>query len=67
MDELRFFSTTDDRIDLSNMGAITDFTDLQTNHLSEVNGNAVISIGPNDFTILVGVSSNALTSDDFIF
>jgi len=53
-------------IDLSAVSAITDFADLSTNHLSEINGDAVITAGANTIT-LSGVSMASLTADDFIF
>ncbi len=55
-----------EKIDLSGVGAITDFSDLVNNHLSEIAGNAVITDGSNTIT-LEGVSVVALTNGDFIF
>ena len=48
------------------MAQITDFTDLSTNHLSEVAGNAVISVGANSIT-LIGIAAASLTAGDFLF
>jgi len=53
-------------IDLSGLGAIISFADLTANHLSEINGNAVISAGVNSLTLL-GVSAASLEAGDFIF
>ncbi|MEO0320533.1 MAG: hypothetical protein AAF199_06545 [Pseudomonadota bacterium] len=56
-----------ERIDLSAVSNITNFSDLANNHLSQDgNGNAVITDGANTIT-LTGVSANALTAGDFIF
>ena len=55
-------------IDLSSFNTIvTDFADLVANHLSsDVNGDAVISIGINTLT-LNGVADTALEAGDFVF
>ena len=55
-----------EKIDFSGVGAITDFADLVAEHLTEVNGNAVITFGTNTLT-LEGVSANQLDAGDFIF
>lgn len=62
-----FFSTTFDQVDLSAVASITDFTDLQNNHLSEVGGNAVIDDGAGNTLTLVGITQAGLAADDFIF
>ncbi|MEP2718853.1 M10 family metallopeptidase [Pseudophaeobacter sp.] len=54
-------------IDLSGLAAITDFSDLAINHLSEVDGNTVISDGLGNSVTLVGVANSDLTLDDFVF
>ena len=53
-------------IDLSAVTAITDFADLLANHLSEIDGNAVITDGANTIT-LTGVEAADLVAGDFIF
>jgi Ca2+-binding RTX toxin-like protein len=55
-----------DRIDLSGVGPITDFTDLVTNHLSQSGANAVITTGVNSIT-LIGILATNLLADDFVF
>ncbi len=52
-------------IDLRAVGAITDYADLTANHLSEVDGNAVITVGNKSIT-LEGVAVADLASDDFL-
>ena len=61
-------TATDERIDLSAVADITDFTDLITNHLSSepITGDAVITVGMNTIT-LTGIDPNNLLNDDFIF
>lgn len=53
-------------IDLSRVSGITDFADLQDNHLSEVGGDAVITVNRSSI-VLTGVSMDSLTVDHFIF
>ncbi len=53
-------------IDLSAVSAITDFTDLVDNHLSEDAGNSVITDGVNSIT-LVGILNGDLSSGNFAF
>ena len=55
-----------DRIDLSGVDAISDFADLQANHLSG-GAEAVISNGLGNTMTLVGVAEGALDEGDFIF
>ncbi|MFA3920614.1 Calx-beta domain-containing protein [Ruegeria hyattellae] len=55
-----------DRIDLFGVASITNFTDLQNNHLSDPL-NAVINDGSGNTMTLVGVGSGALDASDFIF
>lgn len=55
-----------DRIDLSGVASITDFTDLLDNHLSGM-VNAVIDDGLGNTMTLLGVGIAALVEDDFIF
>lgn len=60
------FSDGED-IDLSGVNAITGFGDLQANHLSSVNGNAVISDGWGNTLTLEGVAVSNLDAGDFLF
>lgn len=59
-------SELNEAIDVSGIGAITDFTDLVTNHLSQGGLGAVITVGANSIT-LVGILAANLQLDDFIF
>ena len=65
-DEIGDFSTVEDRIDLSGVNAIMNFADLTANHLSEVDGNAVITSGTSTIT-LTGVLEANLAANDFLF
>ena len=67
-DVITDFDATDNNedIDLSAVSGITSFSDLVANHLSTVNGNAVITDGSNSIT-LVGVSTSQLHAQDFDF
>ncbi|MEO0849789.1 MAG: calcium-binding protein [Pseudomonadota bacterium] len=53
-------------IDLSAVSGITDFADLVNNHLTDVEGTAVITDGANTITI-AGVAAADLVAGDFIF
>ncbi|MDP5220713.1 calcium-binding protein [Ruegeria sp. 2205SS24-7] len=55
-----------DRIDLSGVSEITDFADLQANHLSG-GADAVIGDGVGNTMTLVGVAEGVLDAGDFIF
>jgi len=55
-----------DKIDLSGVAAITNFADLQTNHLSG-GANAVIDDGLGNTLTLAGVAEGTLQEGDFIF
>ncbi|MEO1674198.1 MAG: S8 family serine peptidase [Pseudomonadota bacterium] len=59
---------SDDVIDLSGVGGITDFADLMANHLTTdaVTGDALITNG-GDTIRLAGVAVGDLVSTDFIF
>ncbi|MEL6113113.1 MAG: hypothetical protein AAFR20_09925 [Pseudomonadota bacterium] len=58
---------TFEKIDLRGVDAILDFSDLVQSHLSQdTDGNAVITDGENQITLL-GVSINDLDPTDFIF
>ncbi|ORE97264.1 calcium-binding protein [Aurantimonas sp. 22II-16-19i] len=54
-----------EKINLAGVTAITDFTDLQLNHLTQVGANAVITDGVNTITLL-NVNLADLDANDFI-
>lgn len=56
-----------DRVDLSGASAIVDFADLEANHLTETDGDAVISDDNGNNIILIGVSKDELDANDFLF
>jgi VCBS repeat-containing protein len=53
-------------ISLAGVDGLRGFLDLVAHHLSEVGGDAVISVGGNTLT-LQGVTANSLTAGDFLF
>ena len=53
-------------IDVAAVDGLSGFHDLVTHHLTEVDGDAVITVGQNAFT-LQGVAAASLTADDFLF
>ncbi len=55
-----------EKIDLTDVTGITDFTDLEDNHMAQVGNNVVITDGANTIT-LEDVSLNKLDGDDFVF
>lgn len=55
-----------ERIDLSEVDTITNYVDLRVNHLSEVNGNAVINDARGNTLTLEGIALADLTRGDFI-
>ncbi|MEO1240155.1 MAG: calcium-binding protein, partial [Pseudomonadota bacterium] len=67
VDEIRDFQLNGgDVIDLAAVSAITSFTDLQNNHLSQDGADAVITAGANSIR-LTGIDENDLTAGDFDF
>lgn len=54
-------------IDLSGVTSIVDWLDLQSNHLSTVAGNAVITDASGNSITLDGVSASSLSASDFVF
>ena len=54
-------------ISLAGVSDITDYTDLVNNHLTEVDGNALISDGNGNSITLTGVTLADLSADDFLF
>lgn len=74
MDTIEDFDADDgEKIDLSYLASITGFTDLTTNHLSDVGGVATIDAGGGDTITLTGYQAvnfgagNPISDDDFIF
>tara|TARA_Y100000815_G_scaffold245225_1_gene243963 strand:+ start:307 stop:1692 length:1386 start_codon:yes stop_codon:yes gene_type:complete len=56
-----------ERIDLSGVNRIKSFRDLKNNHLSEVDGDAVISDNNGNTITLDGVAMDDLRVNDFLF
>lgn len=56
-----------DRIDLSGLKSVSNFTDLKQHHLQEKNGDAVIDGGGGDLLTLKDVDVGDLAKGDFIF
>lgn len=56
-----------EKIDLRGVSSITDFSDLTTSHLTEVNGHAVITDADGNSMTLTGVAMANLDAGDFIF
>lgn len=56
-----------ERIDLGDVAPIRNFRDLAANHLSDVNGDALIETGTGSGIRLVGVGTAELAADDFLF
>ncbi len=56
-----------ERIDLSGVAAIADFTDLMADHASQVGANVLISAGDMGSITLLHVSLGDLDQTDFIF
>ena len=63
-----FAATVDaEKIDLSGVAAITGFTDLSNNHMSQVGSDVVISDLAGNTITLSGVTLGDLDANDFIF
>ncbi|MGD9863297.1 MAG: hypothetical protein AB7S99_08795 [Pseudodonghicola sp.] len=58
---------TKEKIDLSQVTEIRNFSDLVNNHLSDVNGTAVIDDGAGNTITLSGVAVADLAANDFLF
>ena len=56
-----------ERISLRDVAAITDFSDLIDNHLTQSGGNSIIDDGAGNTITLIGVSVGVLDVEDFIF
>lgn len=68
-DTINDFAATNvfERIDLSDVSAITNFSDLMTNHATQVGHNVLIDAGHNSSVLLRGVDMADLDISDFIF
>lgn len=60
-------SNNGERIDLSAVDSISNFRDLMDNHVSEENGDLVISDGRGNTLTLAGIELTDLDQGDFIF
>ncbi|MGJ8690827.1 MAG: calcium-binding protein [Gammaproteobacteria bacterium] len=56
-----------ERVDLSRVASINNFSDLMSNHISQVGSNVLIDAGGNNTITLVNVTINDLDNVDFIF
>lgn len=56
-----------EKIDLSGVGPIKGFKDLMNNHVSDVNGDALIEDGLGNSIRLIDVSMDDLSANDFLF
>ena len=61
-----FRQDQDDRIDVSGVAAITDWADLQTNHMTQSGDDVVLFAGADRFRI-ADVQLATLGEDDFVF
>ena len=68
-DTITDFAATNnaERINLSAVGAISDFQDLIENHMNQVGADVVIDDGLGNTITLVGVTLSDLDSVDFVF
>lgn len=68
-DRIRGFAATNDaeKIDLSQVTAITDYTDLVDNHMAQVGVDVVITAAPGETITLLGVDIDDLGQGDFLF
>ena len=66
-DKVGFFSPTEDRIDLSGIGGITNILDLYPQHMAQVGAHIVIDNGLGDTMTLLNTSIADITVDNFIF
>ena len=56
-----------EEIDLDKVATIKSFKDLKNNHLSEVDGDALIEDGNGNSILLIDVAMSDLSANDFIF
>ena len=66
-DTITDFTQGEDIIDLSLVTSISDFADLQANHLSQSGNNTLITDDYGNTITLTGVTATALTADEFLF
>ncbi|MGC1495983.1 MAG: calcium-binding protein [Sulfitobacter sp.] len=69
VDVITDFAATNvfERIDLSNVAAITDLDDLMDNHIAQIGQDVLITAGQNSSITLMNVSLDDLDRSDFIF
>ncbi|WP_299401849.1 hypothetical protein [uncultured Roseobacter sp.] len=67
VDEIRRFDATDngEKIDLTGVSAITDFTDLVQNRMTQVGDDVVVDLGDGNSVKLTGVDIDDLDVADF--
>jgi Ca2+-binding RTX toxin-like protein len=58
---------SNDRIDLSDVAAITGFADLKAHHMTQIGINVVINAGQGDVIVLADVRLASLDAGDFLF
>ena len=68
-DTITDFAATNDseRIDLTGVDAISDFTDLMDNHMNQVGADVVIDDGLGNTITLLGITLSDLDAADFVF
>ncbi|WP_238587506.1 beta strand repeat-containing protein [Cupriavidus sp. IDO] len=66
-DTIHAFNAAMDKIDLVGFAGVTSFSDVQAHMANDANGNAVITLDSGETITVVGVSTAALTSDNFVF
>ncbi|MFC6582590.1 hypothetical protein [Sulfitobacter aestuariivivens] len=68
-DTITDFAATNvfEKIDLSDVSAITNLFDLLSNHVSQSGANLVISTGGGNSITLLNVNQSDLDNSDFIF
>ncbi|RDK04949.1 beta strand repeat-containing protein, partial [Cupriavidus lacunae] len=66
-DTIHAFNAAMDKIDLVGFAGVTNFSDVQAHMTNDANGNAVIALDSGETITVVGVSTAALTSDNFVF
>lgn len=66
-DTVRFFSTDDDVIDLSDEFSIRNFIDLSNNHMSQVGRDVVIENANGDTMTLTFTDLADLSAENFVF
>lgn len=68
-DKIKDFETDNkgEKIVLKKIGAIESFDDLMNNHISDVNGSAVIEDGSGNSITIDGITMSELAANDFLF